>query len=96
MPRVYDPQRGWVEAPTPANATAPGGLTLSGSTYVRSPGQNQTVQGRITGLLGANSDFVRLNEREGQRYAASRGLQNSTLAAQAGRQAAIQDRKSVV
>lgn len=90
MPRVYDPQRGWVDAPTPAAGSAPGGLLLSGSTYVRNPQGDQTVQGRLTGLLNQPNDFVRLNEREGQRYAASRGLTNSTLAAQAGRQAAIQ------
>lgn len=91
MPRIYDPNtRQWVEAPTPANASAPGGLTLSGSTYVRNPSGNQTVRGNMESLLSGNSDFIRLNERGGQKYAASRGLQNSTLAAQAGRQAAIQ------
>lgn len=91
MARFYDPNtRQWVESPTPANATAPGGLTLSGSTYVRNPTGGQTVSGQMTGLLSGNSDYIRMNERAGQNFAAGRGLMNSTLAAQAGRQAAIQ------
>lgn len=88
MPRVYDPQRGWVDAPTPAGNGAQG-LTLSGNTYVRSNDPNQTVRGQMEGLLSSNSNYMRTNERAGQRFAASRGLLNSTLAGQSGRQAAI-------
>lgn len=88
MPRVYDPQRGWVDAPTPGGNGAQG-LTLSGNTYVRSSDPNQTVRGQMEGLLSSNSNYMRTNERAGQRFAASRGLLNSTLAGQSGRQAAI-------
>lgn len=49
----------------------------------------ETTSGQLRELLGANSPYIRQAEGAATRYAASRGLQNSSIAAQAGRKAAI-------
>lgn len=90
MPRVYDPQRGFVEAPAQGPSSAPGGISLTGTTYTRGGDKNSTVRGQMEGLLADNSNYLQMNRKAGQKFAAGRGLLNSTLAAQAGEQAAIQ------
>jgi hypothetical protein len=74
-----------------ATATPPGAQTLGAPrTAATSEVQGkETTQGQLTELLGANSPYVRQAEGAATRYAASRGLQNSSIAAQAGRKAAI-------
>lgn len=49
-----------------------------------------TVAGQMEKILGENSPYVSLNKKLAQEAAASRGLQNSTLAAYAGQKAAIE------
>ncbi len=49
----------------------------------------ETTSGQLRELLGANSPYIRQAEGAATRYAAARGLQNSSIAAQAGRKAAI-------
>lgn len=48
-----------------------------------------TVAGNLTALLDRSNPYIQQNEREAQRFAGSRGLINSTIAARAGREAAI-------
>lgn len=49
-----------------------------------------TVAGQLNTLLAADSPYIQQAEQKAQEQSASRGLLNSTLAAQAGRTAAIQ------
>lgn len=49
-----------------------------------------TVQGRMTGLLDKNSDYMKMNTTQALQQANSRGLANSSMAVGAGRLAAIQ------
>lgn len=88
---IYDASLGrWVDRPTPSSSAAPAGVSLLGSTYVRTPGQGQTVEGRLSSLLAGDNPYVAGAESRARADSASRGLLNSTLAAQAGRSAAIQ------
>lgn len=48
-----------------------------------------TVSGQLTGLLGSNSDYLKLNESKANIAANRRGLLSSSMAAGAGRAAAI-------
>lgn len=54
------------------------------------PNPNETVEGRLSGILNSNSDYIKASEAAAQRQANSRGLLNSTMAATAGRKAAIE------
>ena len=49
-----------------------------------------TVAGQLTSLLSADSPYIKQAETKAKEQAASRGLLNTTLAAQAGRKAAIE------
>lgn len=88
--RVYDTNTGqWVERPT-AQGGAPAGLTTGpGGAYLRAPNERNTVAGQMKSLLREDGDYMKINEKKGQQFAAGRGLLNSSLAGQAGRQAAI-------
>lgn len=88
--RVYDSNTGqWVENPTPQGGAPAGLATGPGGAYLRAPNQNSTVAGNMRSLLRDNDDYMKINEKKGQQFAAGRGLLNSSLAGQAGRQAAI-------
>lgn len=50
---------------------------------------NETVEGRLEGLLERGNPLLRQARNRAIRFAASRGMQNSTLAAQAGEEAFI-------
>lgn len=50
---------------------------------------NELVRNQLTGILGENSEFITNEEAAAQRAANLRGLSNSTMAASAGREAAI-------
>lgn len=50
---------------------------------------NETVSGQLREILGADSPILQSARKRAQVYSASRGLQNSTLAGQAGEQAVI-------
>ncbi len=51
--------------------------------------QDETVAGNLKQLLSEDSEYLEQGRQEGLKFAAERGLQNSTLAAQAGEQARI-------
>lgn len=89
MTAVYDANTGqWVERP-PTTGTAPAGVTTGyGGVALRNT-NGRGVQSQMKGLLSDDSDYMRINEKKGQQFAAGRGLLNSSMAAQAGRQAAI-------
>lgn len=48
-----------------------------------------TVAGQLTALLGSDSPYIKQQENKAKEQSASRGMLNSTLASQAGREAAI-------
>lgn len=77
---------------TPNNRTTganPAGVTTGpGGTYLRDT-RGRGVEDRVNSLLRSDSDYMQINERSGQNFAARRGLLNSSLAAQAGRQGAV-------
>jgi hypothetical protein len=89
MTAVYDANTGqWVERP-PTTGTAPAGVSTGyGGVALRNT-NGRNVQGQMNGLLRGDSDYMRINEKKGQQFAAGRGLLNSSLAGQAGRSAAI-------
>ena len=71
-------------------ASNPGGVSIgAGGTFLRDT-RGRGVRDRMNALLREDGDYMRINERKGQQYAAGRGLLNSSLAAQAGRRAAIE------
>ena len=51
--------------------------------------ESDSVAEKMTGLLADNSTYIQQNRAAGQRVAQARGLQNSTMAATAGEDAAI-------
>ena len=51
--------------------------------------KTDTVAGQMESLLGGDSKYIELARKRAQQYANSRGLINSTIAAQAGEDAAI-------
>ena len=50
---------------------------------------NELVRNQLTGILGENNEFISNEEAAAQRAVGVRGLTNSTMAASAGREAAI-------
>lgn len=50
----------------------------------------QTVSGQLSSLLASDSPYLKLNQEKAVEQAGSRGLLNTTIAAQAGRRAAIE------
>lgn len=77
---------------TPTNPTTganPAGVTSGpGGVYLRDT-RGRGVEDRVNSLLRSDSDYMQINERGGQNFAARRGLLNSSLAGQAGRQGAV-------
>lgn len=77
-------------SPTPTPASPSTTTTPVLSTPVLSQVQdNETVKGQLRDLLAPGSSYIQQARDESRVYAASRGLQNSTLAGQAGVAAAI-------
>lgn len=89
-------------ATTPASTTPPTGInTVAGTSNStntqlnesqltkREVDPNELVRNQLTGILGENSEFITNEEAAAQRAANVRGLSNSTMAASAGREAAI-------
>lgn len=66
------------------------GVRQQGSTFTREPHRRETVRGQMEDLLASDPEYIRGAERAGERFAAGRGLMNSSMAAQASRNAAIQ------
>lgn len=90
MTAVYDPNTGqWTQRPAHEGPVT-GGLMRSGSMYLRKPGANETVAGNMAQLQSSGSPLMRLAGKQGEAFAARRGLQNSSMAAQASQQAALQ------
>ncbi|MET3998821.1 hypothetical protein [Marinobacterium sp. MBR-109] len=52
--------------------------------------QTQTVQGQMTGLLSSDNPYIKQAREQGQSYASSRGLLNSSMGAKAAQSAAIE------
>lgn len=83
---------------TPGGATgAPGALPGTGGVTTINPGDiatrtvdpgSETVEGRLTGLLSTNSDYIQGFRARTSRAANERGLLNSSMAASAGEEAA--------
>lgn len=89
MPAVYNPATGtYSEAPAQGGALT-GGLMRSGNAVLRAPTRAQTVAGNMERLQRTPDQYMQQNIKQGQRFAAGRGLLNSSMAAQAGQQAAI-------
>lgn len=74
------------EAPPAATATA---APVSAEPVIRTVAPEETVAGQLTDVISANSPVIQQQEQLAQRVAEQRGLQNSSLAVQAGREAAI-------
>lgn len=90
MTAVYDQNTGqWTQRPAHEGPVT-GGLMRSGSIYLRRPGDSETVAGNVKRLQASTSPLMQLAGKQGQALAAQRGLNNSTLAVQAGQQAALQ------
>lgn len=90
MTAVYDQNTGqWTQRPAHQGPLT-GGLMRSGSVHLRTPGRNETVAGNMERLQSSGSPLMQLAGRQGEAFAARRGLGNSTLAAQASQQAALQ------
>lgn len=51
--------------------------------------EKDSVSGNLTGLLGANSDYIKQARAQGEKAAGRRGLLNSSIAAGSGQSAAI-------
>ncbi len=83
---------------TTAKAATPA-ATPAGASSVYQPKQigavtgkvegNQLVSNQLTGLLSGNNPYIQLAESKAKQQAAGRGLLNTTMAASAGREAAI-------
>ena len=54
------------------------------------PPEEETVSGRLTGILSSGSPYIEAASKKGERFAQSRGLLNSTLGAEAAQKAAIE------
>jgi hypothetical protein len=90
MTAVYDQNTGqWTQRPAHEGPVT-GGLMRSGSMYLRKPGANETVAGNMAQLQSSGNPLMRLAGKQGEAFAARRGLQNSSMAAQASQQAALQ------
>lgn len=90
MTAVYDQNTGqWTQRPAHEGPVT-GGLMRSGSIYLRAPTERETVAGNVRRLQASTSPLMQLAGKQGQALAAQRGLNNSTLAVQAGQQAALQ------
>lgn len=89
MPTVYNPTTGAYTQSPAAGGALPGGLMRSGNAVLRAPSQAQTVAGNLERLQRTPDQYMQQNMKQGQQFAARRGLLNSSMAAQAGQQAAI-------
>lgn len=96
---TYDPVTGLPQATTTlANVTNATASTYAPTTGTASSGTatdwtvdpNSTVEGRMTGLLSQNSDYMKLAQTGAKQQANASGLLNSSMAAGAGQVAAIQ------
>lgn len=74
----------------PRNSQAQGIQGTDERAYTRQVGSNELVSDQMRGLLSQQSPYMRLAEQGAQRQAMSRGLGNSSIAAGAGRRAAIE------
>lgn len=74
----------------PQNTQASGLVGADGRGYSRNVGRNELVANQLTDLLDSNSRYIRQAESAAQNYSMSRGMGNSSIAAGAGRKAAIQ------
>lgn len=78
--------------PTPRGTTIsegrenPGGISLTPERTVR---PEETTAGQLRDLISENSPYIRQARERAMQTAGSRGLQNTSIAAQAGEQAAI-------
>lgn len=93
MTAIFDPNTGqWSTRPgLMGGGAAPAGVSLGpGGTYMNTPAQSQTVEGRTNALSRSGSELMQAGAKTGQQFVASRGLMNSSLGAQAGRAGSLQ------
>ena len=80
-------------APTPASTTpklTDGNLDLSGEQPTFTPSTSTSTAEHMTGLLASESPYMTAADTRGRQYAQSRGLLNSSLAAEAVEKARIE------
>lgn len=91
---LIPPAGGTGSPPSPAPAAAPMSATSAVPTgsqaVVGGVGELETVSGQLDKVLDKDSPLIQRSRASAQEQATSRGLQNSTMAAQAGELAAIQ------
>lgn len=74
----------------PRQSQAAGMQGTDDRAYTRTVGNNELVENRLVNMLGRGSAFTKQAEMGAMRQAADRGLGNSSIAAGAGRKAAIE------
>lgn len=77
------------DEPTRRRGPIPDGLLHEDDLARRTVGTDETVEGRMTGLLSSNSQYLQQARDRTRREGASRGLLNSSISASAGEEAAI-------
>lgn len=78
--------------PLEASSPAPAATQIPSAPEIPAPPplpREATVEGRLTDLIDKPSQYIQQAREQGIRYAAERGLQNSSIAAQSSEQAAI-------
>lgn len=90
MTAVYDSNTGQWTQPPAHQGPLTGGLMRSGAIHLRKPAANETVAGNLQTLQASNNPLMRIAGKQGEAFVARRGLQNSTLGAQASQQAMLQ------
>src|SRR5690554_3502530 len=76
-------------SPPPLNATTKAAPVYT-QPLIADVGRNETVQGQLDQILKSGSPLLENARARSMEFAASRGLQNSTLAAGAGERALIE------
>lgn len=80
----------YVNPNIPRNSQAKGIQGTDNRAYTRSVTNDELVRNQLTDLLADDSKYIDLNRADARRFAATRGLGNSSIAAGAGVRAAIQ------
>jgi len=84
---IYDPKIPVYAQPETTATTTDLAKLPEDSSFVD---EQNTVQGRMTGLLADNSDYMKLNVAGATKAANAKGLLNTSMATQSGQAAAIQ------
>lgn len=80
----------YINPNVPRNSQAAGIQGTDGRAYTRATTRDELVKNQLSDLLRGDSQYVEMNRDEARRFANTRGLGNSSIAAGAGVRAAIQ------